>query len=206
MTTDEFILDAIPAYDAPAGGQLTPGMVDAYEAAGVLVLRDFVPIEKCAELRKRALELVEAFDPGTVRSVFSTTSQTQLDDDYFIKSGDKIRFFLEDDAFDDDGGKCGARRDVLLFAQHECAQKFTQVSRQKRIGSKTDDKGGKETPGFDSLDGGQKILPAQCTQIMAEHIHQSCQQYIQIIRIGKSAEHLTKVYTANSQKNKNCAN
>ena len=35
--------------------------------------------------------------------MFSTTKQTQLDDRYFIESGDKIRFFLEDDAFDEDG-------------------------------------------------------------------------------------------------------
>ena len=41
--------------------------------------------------------------PESVRHVFSTTKQTQLDDSYFYESGDKIRFFLEDDAFDDEG-------------------------------------------------------------------------------------------------------
>lgn len=93
----------IPAYAAPAGGRLSDEMLADYRDAGVLVLRNFVSVEACAALRQRALDLVDAFDPEEVRSVFSTTEQTQLDDDYFIESGDKIRFFLENDAFDDSG-------------------------------------------------------------------------------------------------------
>ena len=78
-------------------------MIAAYEKAGVIVLRDFVSREACRRLQRRANELVAAFDPAEVRSVFSTTRNEQLDDDYFIESGDKIRFFLENDAFDEDG-------------------------------------------------------------------------------------------------------
>jgi len=97
------ICDSIPTFDAPAGGRLTEGMVAAYREAGVIVLKGFVAKEECARLRQRALEMVDEFDPTMVRSVFSTTRQTQLDDSYFIDSGDKIRFFLEDDAFDESG-------------------------------------------------------------------------------------------------------
>jgi len=90
------ILDAIPTYTAPPGGALDDAMLADYRAAGVLILEDFVPVEACVRLRERALELVGAFDPQTVRHVFSTTKQTQLDDRYFYESGDKIRFFLDD--------------------------------------------------------------------------------------------------------------
>ncbi len=58
---------------------------------------------ECEKLRTRALQLVETFDPLDVRSFFSTTDQEQLNDRYFIESGDKIRFFLENDAFDESG-------------------------------------------------------------------------------------------------------
>ena len=78
-------------------------MLDAFREAGVIVLRDFVARADCERLRKRALELVKAFDPRDVRSVFSTTAEEQLADRYFIESGDKIRFFLESDAFDERG-------------------------------------------------------------------------------------------------------
>ncbi len=118
MTTDHPVLAAIPAYDAPAGGQLTPAMVEAYHEAGVLVLRGFVSVSACNRLRARAIELVDAFDPSSVRSVFSTTDQEQLDDDYFIESGDKIRFFLENDAFDDDGNLRQDKADSLNKMGH----------------------------------------------------------------------------------------
>ena len=103
MTTDSQNGDAIPSYPAPPGGCITTEMVDAFNDAGVLVLRDFVAVDDCDRLRARAAELVDAFDPRKVSSVFSTTGQQQLDDSYFIDSGDKIRFFLESDAFDETG-------------------------------------------------------------------------------------------------------
>ena len=86
-------MESIPIHKAPPGGRLGDSMLSEYRAAGVLILEDFVAVERCEQLRARALELVEAFDPDTVRHVFSTTKQTQLDDRYFYESGDKIRFF-----------------------------------------------------------------------------------------------------------------
>ena len=65
------MLDASPAYKAPPGGRLDAAMLADYGAAGVLILEDFVPLEACERLRERALELVDEFDPQTVRHVFS---------------------------------------------------------------------------------------------------------------------------------------
>ncbi len=93
----------LPAYAAPAGGALADDMLEAYRDAGFLVLHDFVSIDDCMRLRERAAQLVEAFDPTDVRTIFSTKTNSQMSDDYFLESGDKIRFFLEDGAFDDEG-------------------------------------------------------------------------------------------------------
>jgi len=93
----------IPTFDAPYGGRIDDRVVAGFREAGVVALRAFVSREACERLRQRAQELVAAFDPQEVRSVFSTTVEEQLADRYFIESGDKIRFFLESDAFDDRG-------------------------------------------------------------------------------------------------------
>lgn len=129
-------VDAIPSYAAPAGGRLTDEMLAAFDAAGVLVLRDFVSVEACNALRARASELVDGFDPRQVRSVFSTTKQTQLDDSYFIESGDKIRFFLEDDAFDDNGNLRQDKEHSLNkmgHAMHDLDPVFDRFSRSPEL-------------------------------------------------------------------------
>lgn len=124
--------ESLPEFGAPEGGRLTREMQQAFDAAGVVILRDFRPASECERLRERALELVEEFDPATVKSVFSTTRQTQLDDSYFIESGDKIRFFLEDDAFDDAGRLRQSKANSLNklgHAMHDLDPVFDQFSR-----------------------------------------------------------------------------
>ena len=126
----------IPIFTAPTGGRLTDEMLDAYRKAGVIVLHDFVSQDACDELRARALELVAAYDPAEVRSVFSTTEQTQLDDDYFIESGDKIRFFLESDAFDESGQLRQSKENSLNkmgHAMHDLDPVFDRFSRTPEL-------------------------------------------------------------------------
>jgi len=136
VTVNVDILDAIPSCDAPEGGRLSDAAVAAYRQAGVLVLYDFVSTEACRGLQQRANELVAEFDPAEVRSVFSTTKQTQLDDSYFIESGDKIRFFLEDNAFDASGELRQAKEHSLNkmgHAMHDLDPVFNAFSRTPEL-------------------------------------------------------------------------
>ena len=129
--------EVLPSFRAPQGGCLTQEMLDAYDTAGVILLRDFVPVDRCEALRARALELVEQFDPAQVKSIFSSTDQTQLDDSYFIESGDKIRFFLENDAFDE-AGVLRQSKDMSLnkmgHAMHDLDPVFDAFSRTAELG------------------------------------------------------------------------
>ena len=72
---------------------------------GFVAVPDFASPEEVAALRTRAGALVDAFDPASVTSVFSTKddNQAQSRDPYFLASASNISFFFEEKAFDEAG-------------------------------------------------------------------------------------------------------
>lgn len=83
--------------------RITPEELERYKQNGFLILTGFVDPHACDRLRARAEELVHDFDPSGIISIFSTHEQNRRSDDYFLTSGDKVRFFFEEDAFQPDG-------------------------------------------------------------------------------------------------------
>ena len=106
-----------------------------YERDGFLVLERFTDPAACDALIARAAELVHGFRPDTV-SIFSTREQTRTSDDYFLDSGDKIRFFFEEDAIAADGSfRHPVARSInkIGHALHDLDPVFSQFSRHRRI-------------------------------------------------------------------------
>jgi phytanoyl-CoA hydroxylase len=100
------------------------------------VLEDFVTGESCDALRARAGELVRDFDPAGIVSIFSTREQTRTSDDYFLESGDKIRFFFEEHAFNPDGTLKQSKEQSINkigHALHDLDPVFDRFSRTPQI-------------------------------------------------------------------------
>jgi phytanoyl-CoA hydroxylase len=115
---------------------LTNEQVTNYRRDGFLVMPGFVSPAACDRLRQRALELVSQFNPGGVVSIFSTREQNRLSDDYFLTSGDKIRFFFEEDAFLSDGTlKDSKERSInkIGHALHDLDPVFDSFSRSAEL-------------------------------------------------------------------------
>ena len=107
-----------------------------YNEQGFLVIENFATTSDCDLLRARAEELVQAFDPAEVVSVFSTHEQNRLTDDYFLSSGDKIRFFFEENAFKPDGSlKYPKDRSInkIGHALHDLDPIFDRFSRNAKV-------------------------------------------------------------------------
>ncbi|MBP6822063.1 MAG: phytanoyl-CoA dioxygenase family protein [Acidobacteria bacterium] len=116
----------------------------AYERDGFLVVENFATLAECEALKQRAEELVADFDPQGVISIFSTQEQTRISDDYFLGSGDKIRFFFEEDAFAPDGSlRQSKERSInkIGHALHDLEPAFDQFSRRAELAAIASDLG-----------------------------------------------------------------
>lgn len=110
--------------------------VAEYQDQGFLVLDRFADVTACDELRARAAEMVHEFDPAEVVSIFSTHEQNRTTDDYFLTSGDKIRFFFEENAFNTDGTlKYEKEKSInkIGHALHDLDPVFERFSRSEKI-------------------------------------------------------------------------
>ena len=115
---------------------LTPSQKENYSRDGFLVMNDFLSDDICELLIDRSRKLIENFDLDEMKVIFSTKNSSQYKNLYFLDSGDKIRFFFEENAINDKGELI---RDKLLcinkigHALHDLDPVFNCVSRSHKI-------------------------------------------------------------------------
>ena len=115
---------------------ITPQQLEEYETQGFLVLAGFCEDVETNALRTRADELVREFDPSDLPSIFSTHEQSRVTDEYFLTSGDKIRFFFEENGFNPDGTLKQAKEksiNKIGHALHDLDPVFDRFSRSDKI-------------------------------------------------------------------------
>jgi phytanoyl-CoA hydroxylase len=118
--------------------------LDRFRENGLLVIEGFNTEEQCDALMQRASQLVSEFDYDGHPSVFQTSEQERTSDEYFLRSGDRISFFFEKDAFDAEGK---LRNDLfhslnkIGHALHDLDPVFGRFSRSPQMKSLAADLG-----------------------------------------------------------------
>lgn len=116
---------------------LSPAQVQQYQDDGYLIVEGFFSPNECESLRARCRDLVERADIANHPTVtFNTKDNQQAKNDYFLTSGDKVRFFFEEGAVDD-GGKLTVPKHLALnkigHALHALDPEFKKVTFSEQV-------------------------------------------------------------------------
>ena len=117
---------------------LTREQKNSFDENGVLLLPDFFTNEECDSLISRMAEIIDEAN-YTSSTVFSTTNRTHSQEDYFLTSGDKIRFFYEQQSKDSTPSELSLNK--VGHALHDLDPVFSDFVRQEKVAELASDIG-----------------------------------------------------------------
>ena len=132
----------------------TESLRERLDNDGFAAIEGFKFGAEIAELRARAAEIVEAFDPNAASGVFSTRDEKERSDEYFLGSGQTVRCFFEEEAFDENGALKQSKAlsiNKIGHAMHDLDPVFERFSRGPALDALVRDAGIAEPHVYQSM-------------------------------------------------------
>ena len=103
---------------------------------GFLIIKNFFSDKECDKLIERSHKLLQEANLQDHKTIFNTKNHSHSADEYFLDSGDKIRYFFEDGVFDKYGNLCINKElaiNKIGHALHDLDPLFDKFSRNKKL-------------------------------------------------------------------------
>ncbi|XP_078493824.1 phytanoyl-CoA dioxygenase domain-containing protein 1 [Ciona intestinalis] len=118
--------------------KFTQAHKEKFEEDGFLALEGFLSETECDKLRGECMKIVDEMNPEEHNTVFSTDKHEQMESNYLLTSNDKIRFFWEKEALDENGKLCLPKHQALNkmgHALHILSDPFREVTFSEKMQS-----------------------------------------------------------------------
>ncbi|XP_067398171.1 phytanoyl-CoA dioxygenase domain-containing protein 1 isoform X3 [Emydura macquarii macquarii] len=126
---------------------VTKEQLQQFHEDGFLVLEEFFTTEECDAMREQINKIIAKMDvPHYCRTEFTTKEKEELQaqgsSDYFLTSGDKIRFFFEKGVFNEKGDFLVSKEKSInkighaLHAHDPVFKQITHSSKMQELGRK----------------------------------------------------------------------
>ena len=99
---------------------LTENQLEFWDKNGYLIIPDALSQGQVQELLSESYKMLEDFslDDHPMTKFSTGENEVHVGDDYFLTSGDKIRFFFEEDAFDKEGNLTNPKQRAINKIGH----------------------------------------------------------------------------------------